>query len=129
MPYKTMWYKPDRVAYLELLGEFSLEEMVESSEAIRDQYLEVGTSPVHLVCDLRGLSGHSRDLRAARRAAEIYLNHPSMGWVIVIGMDSPIVKFLLSIISQMTQTDVKTVQSLEEVDMVLRRIDGSLAQT
>lgn len=48
------------------------------------------------------------------------------GWLIIIGMDQPLLRFMASLVVQMTRTELKFVDSLPEALDVLRRVDQSL---
>jgi len=126
MPYQTFWYLDHKIAYLELIGDFSIEEMIESSKKVRDDFLDDSVKPTHLICDLRGLRGHPQRVKPILEASKIYLKHPAMGWVIFIGLENPVVSFLVTVITQITRTNFKAVSTLREAQDTLIHVDPDL---
>lgn len=129
MPYKTFWHKPDKVVYAEVIGNFTEAELLEVSQQIRDDYLETGVKPVHVICDARSISEYPRNVLVIRRASEIYLKHPSMGWVIFIGFDNPLVRFLSNAVAQISGVNFKHVGTLREAEILLDKIDFSPSES
>lgn len=126
MPYQTRWYLPKRIAYLELLGQFTEDELFASSTQMRDRYLSSGVAPVHVVVDVRGLNNYIRDVRVLRQGASIYLKHPALGWVALLGVENPVVNYSVSLTAYAMGCKVTSVRSLADVQRVLRRLDATL---
>lgn len=126
--YKSFWLEEDKVAFLEIIGDFDDKGMIEFNQHMRDEYLEKGQAPVHCIIDAAGLSGYPRNLKALRSGTSISANHPKMGWVLLIGFENAMLGFLATTISQLLGLKFKQVRSLAEARDVLRRIDDRLKQ-
>lgn len=129
MPYKTFWHKPDKIVFSEVIGNFTEAELMEVSQQIRDEYLAKGIKPVHVICDARSITEYPRNVMMIRRASEIYLKHPSMGWVIFIGFDNPLVRFLSNAVAQISGVNFRHVGTLEDAEAILEKIDFSSSES
>jgi len=127
MPYDLNWYVDKRVAYLDIIGDFTMEELYESSERIRDEFLPLADGKMHLICDLRSRTSSPLDLKSNRDAGNIYLHHPSMGWVVFLGMNNPVLNFMVTIASRMIKTNFKAAATEEEAQKLLVALDPTLS--
>lgn len=126
--YKSFWLEEGKVAFLEIIGDFDDQGMVEFNTHLRDTYLEVGEAPVHCIIDAAGLSGYPRNLKALRSGTSISVKHPNTGWVLLVGFENAMLGFLATTISQLLGVKFKHVRSLEEARKVLSRIDDRIKE-
>jgi hypothetical protein len=127
MPYKIFWQSEPNVVYFEIIGAFNEDEMYEACYEIRDKFLETNHGPIHILVDPRAVDSHPRGLHAIRDASQIYSNHPNLGWMVFIGIENPITKFLTNVAFQVVRQQFKTVKTLEDALAVLQRVDSSLS--
>ena len=125
MPYKTFWLKEDRIVFAELVGEFAGEEMITFNEHLRDSYLVKGKPPVHIICDISSLVAYPRNVKMIRNGSEISMKHPNVGWVIIVGHDNRMLRFLSSTVFQLLGINFKMASSLEEAEKVLERVEAA----
>jgi hypothetical protein len=124
--YKSYWLVDKRVAFLEIIGDFDEAGMIEFNTHLRDEYLEKGERPIHCIIDAAGLTGYPRNIGTLRRGTSISVNHPNIGWVVLVGFDNPLVKFLASAVVQILGIKFKQVESLAEAREILSRVDTRL---
>jgi hypothetical protein len=127
MAYKLFWQSEPNVVYFEIIGAFNEDEMYEACYEIRDNFLETNQGPIHIIVDPRAVDDHPRGLHAIRDASQIYINHTNLGWMILIGVESPITKFLTNVALQVLRQQFKTVKTLEDALSVLLRVDNSVS--
>jgi hypothetical protein len=123
MAYKLFWHSKPNVLYLEMSGEFDKDAMYKSSHEIRDDFLENSAVLVHILVDTQAVKSYTKDLRVIREATQIYSNHPKLGWMILIGIENPITKFLANATLQIIKKQFKMAKSLEEAMAVLKEVD------
>ncbi len=125
---KSHWLHEDRIAYLEIIGDFDEEGMIEFNTHMRDKYLEQGDAPVHCIIDAKGLTGHPTNIKTLKEGTQASVKHPNIGWVVLVGFDNRIVRFFSSTVSQLLGVKFKLVDNLDDAKDVLRRADQSIAE-
>lgn len=125
--YKSHWLDDQKVVFLEIVGDFDEAGMIEFNTHLRDEYLEKGDSPVHVIIDATALTSYPRSLSTLRTGTALSIGHPNIGWVILVGFDNPLVKFLASTVVQILGVKFKQVNSLELAKDVLSRVDSRLS--
>jgi altronate dehydratase len=123
MPYKLEWYQEERIAYFELIGDVTAGELETACTRLRDEYLDTGTPPIHVIVDPRGINSHPNDVRAIHRATQLYAEHKNLGWLLIIGVENRVSIFLANIALQSFKRNFRMVASLEDADAVLQRVD------
>lgn len=126
MAYEVSWHLQDRVVFAKISGDFSLDDLHDSSSAISNDFLEVGAEPVHLICDVSGITRFPTQIMAIKQNTDLYLKHRKMGWLVMIGFNNPLAKFLANTISQTGRINFQQANSLEEAYTLLRRVDLTL---
>lgn len=102
---------------------------MELNRFIAENYLETGEAPVHNIIDATELGDFPKSLKVLRESSKYSVEHPNAGWNILVGFSSnPLLKFLSSAVSQITGVKFKQVDSIEEAQAVLRRVDSSLVE-
>jgi hypothetical protein len=127
MAYKLFWHQPQRVIYFEIIGHFTKEEMYEFCYRLRDEFLSSVNHDVHILIDTQSVQSHPQDLRLLRDATDIYGKHENLGWMLFLGIDNPITKFLTNVLFQVVGTHFRTVENLEAALELLRGIDDSVS--
>lgn len=124
--YKSYWIEDGVVAYIEFIGDFDELGIIEVNEHLRDNYLDKGSAPVHAIIDASGMTGYPRSLKVLQQSTAISVKHPNIGWVILIGFDNPLIKFLSTAVSQVLGVKFKQVETFEQAKEVLKRVDFRL---
>jgi hypothetical protein len=123
MPYTLSWYKPNLVMHVKITGKFSEEEMFEYPEKIRDEYLPAGKAPVHLIIDIFDIEEYPRNISIIQKAVSIFQQHPSMGWVVLVGFNNPLTRFIANINLQIFGLSFRFAATMEEAIESLTKVD------
>ncbi|MGB1285529.1 MAG: hypothetical protein ACPG7F_03260 [Aggregatilineales bacterium] len=127
MPYENSWVIEGCIVKSRFYGINTLEDVIESNTDIRDNYLEGSQRLVHQIIHLDNIEKFSRNIGQLNRATKIISEHPSMGWIVVMGLNNPFLSFLASTLSQLSHLRVKEVPSLDEAFVSLRHVDATLS--
>lgn len=103
-------------------GEITFEDVVMVNDRALLEYLPQGDAPVHMLLDVRQVTKYPMSIRAITDTTA-YLKHPSMGWMINVGADSPVMRSIASIVTQVAGIKLRTAASIDEAHEVLRRVD------
>jgi len=126
MAYEIDWVVQNRIVSGRFVDVVSVSEARESSNVITE-YVVSGDAPVHLIADLRDMIHSPTSIQVNRQIASPYLNHPNMGWVIIIGGNA-FQQFMISVLKRLTSIKVKQTGSYEEALDMLKEIDPSIEQ-
>ncbi|MEQ8675006.1 MAG: hypothetical protein RLP44_20065 [Aggregatilineales bacterium] len=126
--YKSFWLTKGKVAFLEIIGEFDEQGLLEFNRYLRDTYLDTGYPPVHCIIDTAGFSGFPRNFRTLKDCTAISATHPNMGYVVLIGYENAMLGFLATSLSQLLGDKFKLVQSLQEARALLKHVDDRLTE-
>lgn len=125
---KSYWLEENKIAYIEYIGDFDDEGVIELNRFVAENYLDKGDPPVHNIIDASQLGSFPKNLSALREGSSYSVKHPNAGWMILVGFGSnPLLKFLSSAVSQVLGVKFKQVDTLEDAKSILRRVDNSLA--
>lgn len=83
MAYEIYWQQENRVIGVRLWGDTSVQEL-RSMSADMMAYLDAGVSPIHSITDITQLRKFPPSVIAIKGAAP-HINHPNLGWSIVVG--------------------------------------------
>ncbi|QPC82663.1 hypothetical protein G4Y79_23740 [Phototrophicus methaneseepsis] len=120
--FKSSWLQEKRIAYIELIGKFDEQLVIDVNEHMRS-LIDEGMRPVHLVLDATGLTGYPVNVRVLKQSSEASASHPDVGWLILIGFTNPVIKFFSSVLAQLFNLNFKQAESTEEAVSILRRVD------
>lgn len=123
MPYKLEWHCNNHIVHFDMIGKIDADEMEEACNRIRDEYLETGTAPIHLIVDGRSVEQYPNDIRLIHRATSLYANHENIGWVVIIGAQNRTSVFFANVVLQSLKRNFRMVGSLEEALAVIERVD------
>jgi hypothetical protein len=124
--YQLEWTIPDKVFYIKYWDSLTLDELMEATTLIKEQYLDNHEGPIHMMADLSELQDFPKRVNELHKAMDLFARHPSMGWVILIGFRNPVVNFLASLLTQVTNLNMKTESSQERALDILKRVDATL---
>lgn len=123
MPYTLDWHTPNIIIFAKMTGKYTEEEMFACNESIRDNYLAVGEAPVHLIIDITEITEYPRNLGVIQKASNIFQNHPSMGWMLLVGFSNPLTRFITNINLQIFGMHFRFSGTMEEALTALSKID------
>ncbi len=126
MAYTVEWLVPQRVVIIEIVGDYSSHDLNESTLQVRDDFLDKGTAPVHLICDVRQITSYPTQIFVIKQASEIYLRHPNMGRLLLVGFDNPLMRFIANAVSQTMRARFQQAESIEQAISSLKVYDETL---
>lgn len=128
MASQYIWQLKGRLIYVRLSGIVD-EVDLRKGNAIVSQYLaESNDYPVHILFDCTEVERITFSVVQVRNELH-YLQHPSLGWVVIFGMAGVVERvgeFLTTVIARLTGLQVYSVNTLDEGLAFLRQMDPSL---
>jgi len=125
MSYHISWVIPNRVLVIKLYGKPSLEIIGECTRAA-EKAVDQGIGPVHAVVDLSELEKVPHDLRALM--SEIKQPKRDKSGATIVIASNPIFRFLANTLLQLTGSETRFADSLDESIVILGRIDPTIFQ-
>lgn len=124
MPLKLQWLVEDQVFLRVAEGEVTVDEYYEHDARLINNYLEPSPATrVHGIFDLTGLD-QMPELKVLRQAKAI--KHSKTGWVVLVGVDNPVIKLVASVMGQMYQARFRFYNTIEEALDFLQSMDDTL---
>jgi hypothetical protein len=125
MDYRFEWHIPKRVLILTVSGDVTMQELERFNCSVIE-YLEQGTSPVHLVSIGENIRQVPTNLMLIKETVT-YLQHPNMGWTIIVqGKANHLTGFMVSVAAQATGMKLRQVKSIADGLETLGRLDQSI---
>lgn len=119
------WYAGRRVILCRLVGEVTIEKARHINDELAAM-IDQGEKPVHILFDLSEVGAVPNNLFKLREATHI-VTHPGLGWVVVAGIDNPLIQFLGSMVSQLGRLSrYRVLPTIEKAYAHLRQMDDSL---
>lgn len=126
MPYTIAWHTQNMVAHAQITGHFTADEVVVFTRELRQQYLDQGQSPIHLILDVRDIQTLPSSAWVIHHALNTYCKHPALGWIAFMTHNTVLTIFLEAILQQITPKYLKRVQSVEQAQSLLQQLDARL---
>lgn len=123
MGYSVTWYVPQRVYIVHIYGDIGLEEYQAGIDT-STEFVRAGVRPVHAIIDARQITKFPVQMKAVVQSSGVF-REPNLGWVLVL-TDNLVVKFLTSVISQLSETRYKIFSHPEEALTFLYSRDVTL---
>jgi hypothetical protein len=98
MSHTVKWFQPERIIYMQVEGNITLEETKSVSNDIT-ALLDVGVAPVHLIVDDHAVEKMPSQLRELNKNFE-FMRHPAMGTIMSVGKADPILNFVIPMITK-----------------------------
>ena len=124
MPYKSFWYRENRIVFTEVIGDFSTNEMISLNRQFNEVYFAPDQqNPIHLIADIRAMSTDFENLALIRDITKQVAMHPALGWVILVGYDDSYFQSISKTIFQLLGVNCKLVQTLDEAEKTLEQFN------
>ena len=123
MPYEIKWYLEPHIIYVHISGDVDAAEVKAIFRELSEHAAQ-GTRPVYVVSDLSDLGRYPINAAEYQKAVKILAGYIDVS--IVIGMSSPILKFISSFISQISQYELRMVDTLDEALAIIERLQPEL---
>lgn len=126
---KSHWLEQDKIAYIEIIGDFHAEGMEELNYHWVEKFLDKTNSPIHTIIDATGVTNYPVNLSVLNYDSSIFNDHPNVGEVVLVGLDgNPVLKMISATVTQLFSTKFKQVGSLHEAKGMLNRLDSQLSE-
>jgi hypothetical protein len=124
MPSAINWYIPERILYVRVWGAMNTTEGARTNQQAASM-IETGKPLVHVLIDDQELKSVTNNLAAIQKTMQVY-KHPSLGWVLSIGHPNVLIRFVMSMMSQIFQVRARRFYTIEEALVFLRERDQTL---
>jgi hypothetical protein len=127
VPYEVSWYQKQRVIYWRVWGQSTLEEIAQMGKG-QQKLVNEGTVPVHLIANVTDVENFPTDLRQLKVALD-GINHPHLGWTLIVGTTTPLKRFVTTTVIQMVIPGVRLrmFNTLDEAVEFLKYVDDTIA--
>lgn len=115
------WLLEDQIVWAELQGVISSTEFWQLSNHIQTLFEASSKAHVHQIIQVDKIT------RAPSLGDMLSVNrHPAQGWIIIVGVNNAIVKYMASIVLRFFKADMKFVNTMEEALAALHEADPTL---
>lgn len=123
MPFEISWYQPQRVIYWRVSGQVTLEDVAQMRIG-QQNMLSEGKNPVHTIADISDVTNFPTDLRQLKEALD-GVNHPHLGWVLIVGTTTPLKRFVTTTATQMVipKVRLRMFNTMDEAAEFLKHVD------
>jgi len=125
MPATTEWYIEDRVLLSTVDVELIVDELIETNRIIT-QYIVQHSNTIHLIIDVSQLKKFPTNIMPVRESTKAYLTSDSMGYLIIVGINNPILRLLTDVVAQLSKTNWKQVRTMKDAIKTLNDVDPDL---
>lgn len=127
MPYEVSWYQNLRVIYWRIWGQVTLEDVAQMRND-QQKLLSEGTTLVHTISNITDVVNFPTDLRQLKEALD-GVNHPHLGWILVVGTTSPLKRFVTTTVAQIVIPNVRLrmFNTIEEAVEFLKHVDETIS--
>jgi len=122
MPGQIGWFIEDYVIYIKSGHSVTDEEFLKLASLSNESITINSEHPVHILIDNTSLKKQP-SLQTQARATP---NTSTVGWIIVIGQQNPVLRFGSSIAAQVAKINIRFVDSMSEAIETLKRVDQNL---
>jgi hypothetical protein len=124
MAYTINWYHQDVVILAELSGDLEIEEFPIMDEILLN-HIEASSLPlVHIVINLKAVKKFPNSVAQIHKALS-HLNHPRMGWSILV-TDNRFIRFVGYTVTQISKARFRAFNEEAEAMRFLETVDSKL---
>lgn len=127
MPHKAQWYIPNRLVFIRLNGDFDFRDFDALNQDLKSM-LDAGEKPIHMIFDDSGVDKIPTQLSEVENALE-FNRHLSLGWMVSVGEASPLVNYMIPMVTKITGAKFLRVDTFEEALAFIKKHDPSIAVT
>jgi hypothetical protein len=118
------WYIPDRVVLVTFAGDITRDDLLDVDEVLLHDFFDATPAEnVHVIFD--NTQASSLPEVSIHKQLQ-FVDHPKLGWSVSHG-DSPLTRFFLSSVAQLTGIKFRTCQSMDQCVNFLLDMDPALA--
>jgi len=123
MPAKTEWFAENQIILTTFTGDLTLDEVTLANEE-HYKLIANANKTIYVVFNVSQLVQFPTDVRTLKKSSDAYLSLDNMGWIMVVGIKNPILRFLSTILSQLANVNMKQVATIDDAIQQLNYIDG-----
>ena len=126
MPMDVSWYRENRIILVTVSQAERINSLADDAESIK-ALIEASPEPmIHVLMDLTEAGGRSPNARGVAGDIASAFRHPRVGWIVAYGNNSPFIKFIAGLVSQILGVRSRIVRTQEEAVTFLDAYDMSL---
>lgn len=127
MSYEIKWYVPQRVIFVDNHDSLTADQLKNFVADITSGFLDGNEGPIHVISDLTKMSTFPTQLGQVNTMAKDFMGHPNMGALVLINTsNNPLVRFIGSVVSQITGVEFYIVKDFDDAVERLKRLDPNL---
>jgi hypothetical protein len=126
MGHEISWHIENAIIEIRLWGDITIDDFPEY-DRLTLEHIEQSTHPlVHVWIDLTDVGDFPNNVGKVHKALT-HLNHPRLGWSIVI-TESRVIRFVAYMITQMSKARFRAYNTCEEALHFLQTVDATLSK-
>jgi hypothetical protein len=125
MAISTSWFMSGRVILVQIDGDITTQDIVDSNTAITN-FIRAGEAPVYLIVDTERMGHFPTNINQFKQMIS-YLSEPNLRSIVVIGHAvNVLARFMASVLLQLARVELKVVNNIDEAIEFLNRLDQKL---
>ena len=128
MPFEQSWLVQNAVILVKYEDDVTIDEVTESVEELVWRMNTTQRQLVHMVMDMTALGTHPTNLSELNNIAKMLLSHERVGWLLMLGNQNSLTKFLVEMIAQMSKIRFRGFVDWEETREFLQGMDSTLPE-
>lgn len=114
MPVKIGWLLENRISYFRYEGDVHIRE-VEEAARIGIRLIEMSDEPlIHSIQDNRFQKSFPSNVKVLLSTVNEAMRHPRMGWLLSVGIDSDLIRFVATFVNKLTRTRHRVIADYDE---------------
>ncbi|MEO1289127.1 MAG: hypothetical protein AAFV93_15290 [Chloroflexota bacterium] len=126
MPIDIGWLVEKRVSYFDYHGDITAEELQLATRIGLELLEQVDAPLLHTVQNSDDIDSFPMQIGSVNKIVRESLSHPKMGWIISVGIQSDIIRFVAGLVTKMMKTRSRIVEDIDEAKTFLNYVDTSL---
>jgi len=126
MPIEHTWLIEGKVISIITMGDVTLDDLKLSAK-LTSGILDTSDTTVHLIVNLAQTYEFASDISEINVFMTPINRHPRMGWSIVYRAQNKLVRFIITLASQITRSRVRVVNTRNDAINALMKLDPALS--
>lgn len=128
MAYNNSWLLEDRIVHSYVYGKSTADDVIAFSEDLYEKFLMNSGQPIHIIFDSTELISMPYSVKNLNEAVRAVYSHENLGWVVFVGLNSPMMRMIIAVVSQVGKVRMKEVETMEQALYFLHRVDLTLPE-
>lgn len=124
MPIEINWHIADRVLFIRLSGDVTL-DIIAQTIVQANAYYAVGSAPVYLLVDFSAVESIPKNIDEYRPVFNLKV-HDNLRYVIAYGIRNPFLSFVSSLYTQTIRRELRIAQTYEEAMALIEKIEAKV---